>query len=184
MIEATSQGQDYQLMAGKHQMSFFVRAELRVCQLTIFWIRKNDIITYIGICSIAVSRNPLEILFQCMQQFFKWPKQQTFCELLFWKTISPTGPQILLVRRWSVTYGSLFLCMQFCFVFTCFCFFTTHAGLDKICLDYYANQWFCYKSIQMHVSANENIQLVFPFLLKKELIYDSYFKVLKFNSCP
>lgn len=47
MIEATSQGQDYQLMAGKHQMSFFVRAELRVCQLTMFWIRKNDIITYI-----------------------------------------------------------------------------------------------------------------------------------------
>ena len=66
MIEATSQGQDYQLMACKHQMSFFGRAELRVCQLTIFWIRKNDIITYIGIRSIAVSRNPLEILFQCM----------------------------------------------------------------------------------------------------------------------
>lgn len=110
MIEATSQGQDYQLMAGKHQMSFFVRAEIRVCQLTIFWIRKNDIITYIGICSIAVSRNPLEILFQCMQQFFKWPKPQTFCELLFWNTIGPTGPQILLVRRWSVTVACSFAC--------------------------------------------------------------------------
>ena len=67
MIEATSQGQDYQLMAAWQTSNvIFVRAVLRVCQLTIFWIRKNDIITYIRICSIAVSRNLLEILFQCI----------------------------------------------------------------------------------------------------------------------
>lgn len=170
MIEATSQGQDYQLMAAWQTSNvIFVRAVLRVCQLTIFWIRKNDIITYIRICSIAVSRNLLEILFQCIQQLFKWPKQQTFCELLFWKTISPTGPQILLVRRWIhklQCYGSLFLYMQFCFVSTCFRFFTTNAGLDKSFLDYYTNQWFCYKSIQSNACFSQlkhSTCLSFPF---------------------
>lgn len=70
------------------------------------------------ILSLILEFVPLQYLGICLKyyssvctNFLSGPSNKH----LFWNTISPTGPQILLVRRWSVSVACSFEYILFCF---------------------------------------------------------------------